>query len=69
MPLFEYVCKQCGAAHEILVRGGESPACPACGSADLEKQAGRFAAVMGGRRGAAPSCDSCCSQGQCPMRD
>lgn len=36
MPLFEYECRACGREFELLVRTGDSPACP-CGSTDLEK--------------------------------
>jgi putative FmdB family regulatory protein len=45
MPLFAFACKSCGSATEILVRGGEVPACPQCASTDLEKQMSRFAPV------------------------
>jgi putative FmdB family regulatory protein len=55
MPLFVYVCRDCGEEHEILVRGKESPICPGCGSAELVKQASAFAPVMAGSRDSAPS--------------
>jgi putative FmdB family regulatory protein len=38
MPLYEYQCSGCGAAFELLVRGSEKPACPKCGSEQLDKQ-------------------------------
>lgn len=38
MPIYEYTCKQCADAFELLIRGNEAPACPACGSQSLEKQ-------------------------------
>ena len=39
MPIFEYVCKGCGKGFEALVRSQDpAPTCPACQSADLEKQ-------------------------------
>jgi putative FmdB family regulatory protein len=38
MPIHEYRCTACGEAFEALIRGGEAAACPACGSADLERQ-------------------------------
>ncbi len=38
MPIFEYVCKKCRKEFELLVRGGEEPACPACGKKELAKQ-------------------------------
>lgn len=37
MPIYEYACRACGNAFELLVRGDRTPACPACESADLEK--------------------------------
>jgi putative FmdB family regulatory protein len=38
MPIYEYRCTACGDAFEALVRGDEAAVCPACGSADLERQ-------------------------------
>jgi putative FmdB family regulatory protein len=38
MPLYEYACAGCGDRFELLVRPGEKPACPDCGSIRLEKQ-------------------------------
>ena len=32
MPLFGYLCKQCGKQSELLIRASERPVCPACGS-------------------------------------
>jgi len=43
MPLFEYACRACGHHFEYLTRGKESPSCPACASAELEKQLSVFA--------------------------
>ena len=43
MPLFEYTCRACGAKFEILVRKGDTPACPACSSFDLEKMLSEIA--------------------------
>jgi putative FmdB family regulatory protein len=40
MPLFEYVCKTCDGQFEVLVRTATSdphPACPTCGSAEVDK--------------------------------
>lgn len=37
MPLFQYLCLDCEADSEILVRGGTSPACPSCDSKNLSK--------------------------------
>jgi putative FmdB family regulatory protein len=43
MPLFEYACRACGHRFEFLTREGQSPQCPACEGADLEKQLSVFA--------------------------
>ncbi len=38
MPLYEYVCQECTHTFETLVFGSETPTCPACESAHLERQ-------------------------------
>ena len=38
MPIYEYVCKKCSHPFEALVRSGEQPECPECGSTNLGKQ-------------------------------
>jgi putative FmdB family regulatory protein len=53
MPLFEFACRECGNKFEYLTRAGQSPACPSCHSADLEKQLSVFA-VNAGSASAAP---------------
>ena len=42
MPLFEYHCKTCGHRFETLVVGSQTPSCPRCASAELEKQHSTF---------------------------
>jgi putative FmdB family regulatory protein len=39
VPIYEYLCKDCGEQLEILVRSGAntSPTCPSCGSTMLER--------------------------------
>lgn len=37
MPIFDFDCRGCAHRFEALVRGSSVPACPACGSTDLEK--------------------------------
>ena len=44
MPLYEYDCRGCGHRFEALVRGADVPACPSCGSQDLERVLSSFAA-------------------------
>ncbi|MEW6593915.1 MAG: zinc ribbon domain-containing protein [Thermodesulfobacteriota bacterium] len=62
MPLFDFVCRACGAEFELLVRGSEKPACPACGSTELAKQMSTFSARTGGGKsggGAGSRCAGC----------
>jgi len=50
MPMYEYECRSCGVAFEALVRTGSEPACPACGSQDLERLLSLFAVSSEGTR-------------------
>ncbi|HEY7169425.1 MAG TPA: zinc ribbon domain-containing protein [Vicinamibacterales bacterium] len=50
MPIFEYQCRACQHRFEALVRKGDSPACPACKSADLEKILSSFGVSSEGTR-------------------
>jgi len=43
MPIFEYTCRACSRQFELIVRTGDTPACPACGGGDLEKMISLFA--------------------------
>jgi putative FmdB family regulatory protein len=44
MPLFDFRCRACGREFEALVRAQDAaPECPACRSADLERQLPTFA--------------------------
>ncbi|SOZ72163.1 FmdB family regulatory protein (plasmid) [Cupriavidus taiwanensis] len=38
MPLYDYVCRQCGLRYETLVRASAKPVCPQCGSVTLTRQ-------------------------------
>lgn len=61
MPLFEYVCIDCGAEFEKLVTASTTPApCAACASVNVEKKLSVFA-VAGGSEPAfdAPGCGAC----------
>lgn len=53
MPIYEYRCRGCQAEFEALVRAAETPACPACASADLERLVSLFAVDSEGTRQAA----------------
>jgi putative FmdB family regulatory protein len=37
MPLYEYACQECGEQSELLIRSGEEPDCPKCGSGKLAR--------------------------------
>jgi putative FmdB family regulatory protein len=43
MPIYEYKCRGCGRCFETLVRAASTPACPGCGSPDLERLLSLFA--------------------------
>jgi putative FmdB family regulatory protein len=38
MPMFDFTCQKCQTTFEALVRKDNMPACPACGSSEIEKQ-------------------------------
>jgi putative FmdB family regulatory protein len=64
MPLFAYACAACGTYSEILVRGSETPVCPKCESAQLEKQLSRVAPL----HAAAPEPMGCGASQCCRMQ-
>jgi putative FmdB family regulatory protein len=41
MPIYEYHCGGCQRDCELLIRGGDEPVCPECGSRQLEKLVSR----------------------------
>jgi putative FmdB family regulatory protein len=43
VPIYEYVCMKCESHFEELVRNGETPSCPDCSSAKVQKQFSTFA--------------------------
>jgi putative FmdB family regulatory protein len=43
VPIYEYACMECETHFEELVRSGEEPDCPDCGSADVLRQLSVFA--------------------------
>lgn len=47
MPIFEYVCRDCGRAFEAIVNGSRAAQCPGCQSESLEKQLSVFAVSAG----------------------
>jgi len=72
MPIYEYVCRDCGNQFEKLVRGGASQAeCPSCGHSNLAQVLSTFAAHANGASKSAdmPVCPSgrCSNPGMCGM--
>jgi len=53
MPLYDFACRTCKHEFEALVRGGETPVCPACHGYDLERLLSTFAIDSAERRQAA----------------
>lgn len=48
MPLYEYLCSDCSRRFEALVRSSDqTPSCPACASARVQKQLSVFAVGHG----------------------
>jgi putative FmdB family regulatory protein len=43
MPIFEYLCSECGKRFEAIVYGSNAAECPACKSSKLEQQLSVFA--------------------------
>jgi putative FmdB family regulatory protein len=37
MPLFDFVCRDCGREQEILIRGSETPECGDCGGTTMSR--------------------------------
>jgi len=58
MPIFEYVCDDCGTKFERLVRRDDQVACPKCGQAHLTTALSTFSAHSNGKSSASefPSC-------------
>ncbi|HEV3063530.1 MAG TPA: zinc ribbon domain-containing protein [Vicinamibacterales bacterium] len=64
MPLFEFECRGCGQHFEYLTRDGQSPTCPSCKGADLQKLLSVFA-VAGGSDARMSSTSSMGACGHC----
>lgn len=66
MPIYEYVCKDCGERFELVrsMKDADAPAkCKGCESEHTARQLSVFFANSGGRviASSAPSCASCSS--------
>jgi putative FmdB family regulatory protein len=68
MPIFEYLCQDCGTRFEKLVRNGASTECPSCGQARLDQQFSTFSAHANTGSGPAPQPSmGGCGAGMCGM--
>jgi putative FmdB family regulatory protein len=64
MPIYEYICQECGEKYEKLIRSSATPiklSCPTCGSDRGKKALSLLGAVGGGssvssKQAATPSC-------------
>ena len=57
MPLFEYVCVDCGETSEVLMVATDAVAsCEACGSRNVEKLLSAHSSASGSRGGGALPC-------------
>ena len=60
MPMYEYICQECGTRFEKLVRMSADPQvvdCPGCASTTVERALSTFATSSSGQRStAAPGC-------------
>ncbi len=65
MPIFEYRCTECGHISSFLQKSADRKEheCQKCGSKDTVKVFSTFSAKSGG----APSGDSSCPTGTCPL--
>ncbi len=71
MPLFHYMCEDCGTRTELLVKADAKPVCPGCGSDRMLKQASVFSARVAAAHttpAGPPSCHSCCHSDACSMK-
>ncbi len=61
MPIYEYYCKECGKAFEVIVRRGRENAvtCPACGSKNPRKLMSVCTYIGGEGGGGTSSCAGC----------
>jgi putative FmdB family regulatory protein len=58
MPIFEYICKDCGKKFEAIVYGSNQAECPSCHGKKLEQQLSVFAVSASGSSKSTPAMDS-----------
>jgi len=64
MPIYDYVCRECGRISELLVRTSENSnsRCPACGSDKMEKLVSSSYIIRSGTTKSAGS--TCCGKAE-----
>jgi len=71
VPIFEYLCAECGHKFETIVFGEQKAECPKCHTAKLEQQLSTFSADSHGSAAPATGCgqSACCMNngGGCSM--
>jgi putative FmdB family regulatory protein len=65
MPIYEYLCEDCGSKFEKLVRNGDAVACPSCGEQHLSPQLSVFAAKTGVSKKTSSDDMPACPGGMC----
>jgi putative FmdB family regulatory protein len=68
MPIFEYLCEDCGNKFEKLVRRSDGVRCPSCGQEHLKQQFSTFSAHANGASHSQDAMPSC-SSGMCRTPD
>ena len=69
MPIYEYLCEDCGSKFEKLVRNGDAVACPSCGESHLKPQLSTFAAHANGKSQQSAREMPSCPGGMCRTPD
>ncbi|HEY7499979.1 MAG TPA: zinc ribbon domain-containing protein [Vicinamibacterales bacterium] len=69
MPIFEYLCRDCGREFETFVSGERKPSCPGCQGANLGKLLSRPGMVGASERPSSSQQPSFgCGAGTCGCR-
>jgi putative FmdB family regulatory protein len=58
MPIYAYHCRDCCEVFETLVMSGETPACGACASGDLDQRLSLIASPAKGAESVAEACNA-----------
>lgn len=65
MPIYDYVCQDCGQGGEFLVTGdADAPSCRSCGSSRMKKQLSAHSSFSGKASSGMPGPEdtACCGQ-------